>query len=173
MTQDHAGRESRQFMIGVYPLFVQAEPEMVVERIFNPITLTIESWSRALDLSMKTFISIKKLFFRQVSVGTLGGPILIGKLAGDSLSRGLAAFLKVMALISISLSIFNILPIPILDGGHIFILLVEVVRGRPISMRQTEVVQQVGLSIIVLLLVVVLFNDITRVGIPAIRQIFQ
>ncbi|MBI3543572.1 MAG: RIP metalloprotease RseP, partial [Deltaproteobacteria bacterium] len=170
---DPAGNETKQFLMGVYPLFVQSEPEMFVERIFNPFTLTVEAWSRALDLSGKTLVSIKKLFFRQVSVGTLGGPILIGKLAGDSMSRGISPFLKVMALISISLAIFNILPVPILDGGHIFLLLVEVLRGRPISMRQTEFVQQVGLSIIVLLLVVVLFNDISRVAIPGLKQFFQ
>jgi regulator of sigma E protease len=170
---DPAGNEIKQYMMGVYPLFVQSEPDTFIERIFNPFTLTVQAWSRALDLSGKTLVSIKKLFFRQVSVGTLGGPILIGKLAGDSMSRGISHFLKVMALISISLAIFNILPVPILDGGHIFLLFVELIRGKPISMRQTEFVQQIGLSIIVLLLVVVLFNDISRVGLPALRQMFQ
>lgn len=173
VSHDQAGNEIKQYMMGVYPLFVQSEPEMFIERVFNPFTLTVEAWSRALDLSGKTLISIKKLFFRQVSVGTLGGPILIGKLAGDSMSRGVSPFLKVMALISISLAIFNILPVPILDGGHIFLLLIEVVRGRPITIKQTEVVQQVGLSLIVLLLVVVLFNDISRVGLPVLKQMFQ
>lgn len=172
-TRDPIGRASKQFMMGVYPLFVQSEPEMFIERIFNPFTLTVEAWSRSLDLSAKTLLSIKKLFFREVSMGTLGGPILIGKLAGDSMARGIAQFLKVMALISISLAIFNILPVPILDGGHIFLLLVEVIRGKPISMRSNEMVQQIGLTLIVFLLVVVLFNDISRVGLPAIRQIFQ
>ena len=170
---DPAGHETKQYLMGVYPLFVQSEPEMFVERIFNPFTLTVEAWSRALDLSGKTLISIKKLFFRQVSVGTLGGPILIGKLAGDSMSRGLSPFLRVMALISISLAIFNILPVPILDGGHIFLLLVEVVRGRPITLRQTERIQQLGLTLIVMLLVVVLFNDISRVALPSLKQYFQ
>lgn len=106
-------------------------------------------------------------------MGTLGGPIMIGKLAGDSMSRGVSQFLKAMALISISLAIFNMLPVPILDGGHIFLLGIEVIRGKPISMRQTEFVQQIGLSLIVLLLVVVLFNDFTKVGIPALKNIFQ
>lgn len=173
VSHDPAGNEVKQFMMGVYPLFVQGEPAMFIERIFNPFTLTVEAWSRALDLSGKTLVSIKKLFFRQVSVGTLGGPILIGKLAGDSMSRGISPFLRVMALISISLAIFNILPVPILDGGHIMLLLVEVVRGRPISLKQMEWVQQVGLSLVVLLLVVVLFNDISRVGLPALRQMLQ
>lgn len=168
-----SGQPAKQFVIGVYPLFVQSEPTMFFERIFNPFTLTVESWSRALDLSAKTLVSIKKLVTRQVSMGTLGGPILIGKLAGDSMQRGVSSFLKVMALISISLAIFNILPVPILDGGHIFLLLVEVIRGKPITLRQSEVVQQIGLTFIVFLLVVVLLNDFSRVGLPALRHIFQ
>ncbi len=172
-SKDAAGKETKQYLIGVYPLYIQAEPDFVVERVLNPLTLTAQAWLRALDLSGKTVVSLKKLFFREVSVGTLGGPIMIGKLAGDSMSRGISQFLKAMALISISLAIFNMLPVPILDGGHIFLLGVEVIRGKPISMKQTEFVQQIGLSLIVLLLVVVLFNDFTKVGIPAIRNMFQ
>ncbi len=171
--KDITGKEVKQYLMGVYPLFVQNEPEMFLERIFNPFTITIEAWARALDLSVKTFVSLKKLAFREVSVGTLGGPILIGKFAGDSMARGLAHFLKAMALISISLAIFNILPIPILDGGHVFLLLIEVIRGKPMSIKSNEVIQQVGLTLIMLLLVVVLFNDISKVGIPALKQMFQ
>ncbi|MBI2604582.1 MAG: RIP metalloprotease RseP [Deltaproteobacteria bacterium] len=171
--KDALGRDIKQYLIGVYPLFAPSEPQTFVERSFNPLTITVEAWSRALDLTSKTIISLKKLITRQVSMGTLGGPLLIGKLAGDSLGRGLAHFLKMMALISISLAVFNILPVPILDGGHIFLLLVEVVRGKPISVRQSEVVQQLGLTLILLLLVVVMFNDISRVGLPAIRRMFE
>lgn len=172
-TKDVLGRDIKQYLIGIYPLFVASEPEVYVERTFNPITLTYEAWTRAIDLSVKTVISLKKLVTRQVSVQTLGGPLLIGKLAGDSMERGLSQFLKVMALISISLAIFNILPVPILDGGHITLLMIEVIRGRPISLRQSELVQQVGLSLILLLLVVVMFNDISRVGLPAIKRLME
>ncbi len=172
-TKDVLGRDVKQYLIGIYPLFVASDAEIFVERTFNPFTLTSESWSRAIDLSVKTIISLKKLATRQVSVQTLGGPLLIGKLAGDSMERGISQFLKVMALISISLAIFNILPVPILDGGHIFILMIEVVRGRPISLRQSELAQQVGLSLILLLLVVVMFNDISRVGLPAIKRLLE
>ncbi len=167
------GKEVTSYMIGLAPRLIQTEPEYVIERTFNPWTLTVVSWTKAIDLSAKTFISIKKLVTRKVSVGTLGGPLLIGKLAGDSMSRGLNAFLRVMALISISLAVFNLLPVPVLDGGHIFLLGIEVIRRKPISVKQTELIQQVGLSLIVLLLVVVLFNDITRVGLPALKNFFH
>ena len=171
--KDGLGRDVKQYLVGVYPLFVQSEPELFVARIFNPFRLVAEAWSRTIDLSVKTVVSLKKLATRKVSMGTLGGPLLIGKLAGESLERGLAYFLKVMALISVSLAIFNILPVPVLDGGHITLLFIEVLRGKPFSIRQSEFVQQVGLTLILLLLVVVMFNDISRVGIPAIKHMLE
>jgi regulator of sigma E protease len=172
-SKDPLGRSVKSYAIGVYPLLASSEPDMVVERIYNPFRLVVESWSRALDLSVKTLVSIKKLASRQVSMATLGGPLLIGKLAGDSFSRGITAFLKAMALISISLAVFNILPIPVLDGGHIMLLLIEKLRGRPLGLKQTENIQQLGLSLIMLLLVVVLFNDFSRVAAPALQNVFR
>ena len=126
---------------------------MFVERMINPFTLTVEAWSRALDLSGKTLVSIKKLFFRQVSVGTLGGPILIGKLAGDSMMHGISPFLESdgtdqhqpgdlqypARYRSSTAATFSCC------WSRWF-------ADKPITMRQTEFVQQVGLSIIVLLL---------------------
>jgi regulator of sigma E protease len=102
------------------------------------------------------------MFTGDVSVATLGGPILIGKIAGESLSRGLVAFLSTMAILSIGLGVLNILPVPVLDGGHILLLIVEAIRGKPLSMRQLEAVQMFGLSIIAALMLVVLKNDLTR-----------
>ena len=102
------------------------------------------------------------MFTGDVSVKTLGGPILIGKIAGDSIERGLIAFLTTMAILSVGLGILNILPIPVLDGGHILMLFVEAVRGKPLSVKQVEVFQQVGLTFILILMVVVMKNDLTR-----------
>ena len=95
---------------------------------------------------------------------TLGGPILIGKIAGESLSRGLIAFLGTMALLSIGLGVLNILPVPVLDGGHILLLVVEAIRKKPLSMKQLEAVQMMGLSLIALLMFVVLKNDFSRLA---------
>lgn len=98
---------------------------------------------------------------------------MIGKIPGDSMTRGLVAFLRVMALISISLAVFNILPIPVLDGGHIFLLGIEKLRGRQLAPKHAERIQQVGMSLIMALLFVVLFNDITRVAWPAIQHVMK
>ena len=101
----------------------------------------------------------------QVSVKSLGGPILIGKLAGDSISRGLMDFLRMMAILSIGLGVLNILPIPVLDGGHIVLLGIEAIRGRALSLKQLEIAQTVGLVFILLIMVVVMKNDISRLPI--------
>ncbi len=105
------------------------------------------------------------MFTGQVSVKSLGGPILIGKLAGDSLSRGLLDFLRMMAVLSVGLGVLNILPIPVLDGGHIVLLGIEVLRGKALSLKAIERVQQVGLALILMIMVIVMKNDISRLPI--------
>jgi regulator of sigma E protease len=98
-------------------------------------------------------------------VKSLGGPILIGKLAGDSITRGLMDFLRMMAVLSIGLGVLNILPIPVLDGGHIVMLGIEAIRGRALNMRHVEIAQQFGLAVILLIMAIVMKNDISRLPI--------
>lgn len=152
-----------EFTIGVMPMSFAAVPVMVKEQIWNPFTLFYRGVERMLIFTWRNVVSIAKMVTGQVSVSTLGGPILIGKIAGESMSRGVIEFLRMMAILSVGLGILNILPIPVLDGGHLVLLGVEVVRGRPLSMRQIEILQQVGLSLIVLLMVVVMRNDLLRI----------
>jgi regulator of sigma E protease len=154
--------KTTQYTIGVMPALNWAEPTMVVERIYNPLVLLTKGTEKMLTFTYRNFVSIKKMFTGDVSMATLGGPILIGKIAGESLSRGLIAFLGTMAILSIGLGVLNILPVPVLDGGHILLLIIESIRGKPLSLKQLEVVQTMGLSLIALLMFVVLKNDITR-----------
>ncbi len=154
--------KTTQYTIGVIPNIVWAEPKTITERTLNPFSLVYKGTERMLTFTYRNFVSIKKMFTGDVSVATLGGPILIGKIAGESLSRGLIAFLSTMAILSIGLGVLNILPVPVLDGGHILLLIVEAIRGKPLSMRQLEAVQMFGLSIIAALMLVVLKNDLTR-----------
>jgi regulator of sigma E protease len=158
-------KKTQQFTIGVMPVLSMLDPVMVTERVFNPFVLVYRGTARMLDLSARNLISIGKMFQGQVSVKSLGGPILIGKLAGDSLSRGFIDFLKMMAILSIGLGILNILPIPVLDGGHIVMLGIEVVRGKPLSLKQVEVAQQVGLVAVLAIMAIVMKNDISRLPI--------
>lgn len=161
-SRDPLLKKTVQYTIGVVPIATFAEPKMVTDRIFNPFTLVYRGVERMLTFTYRNFVSIKKMFTGEVSTATLGGPILIGKIAGESLSRGLVSFLSTMAILSIGLGVLNILPVPVLDGGHILLLLVEVVRGKPLSMKHLEIVQKVGLSFILLLMIVVFKNDIMR-----------
>lgn len=158
-------KKMKQYTIGVMPVPSMMEAAMIKERILNPFTLLYKGTARMLDLSARNLISIGKMIQGHVSVKSLGGPILIGKLAGDSISRGFIDFLKMMAILSIGLGILNILPIPVLDGGHIVLLGIEAVRGRALSLKQVEIAQQVGLVLILAIMIVVMGNDISRLPI--------
>ena len=158
-------KKMKQYTIGVMPVPSMFEPDMIKERILNPFKLIYLGTTRMFDLTAKNFISIGKMFQGQVSVKSLGGPILIGKLAGDSINRGLIDFLKMMAILSIGLGVLNILPIPVLDGGHIVLLGIEVIRGKALSLKQIEVAQQVGLVLILSIMAIVMKNDISRLPI--------
>lgn len=152
----------RQFTVGIYPMLSWTQPEVLIERTFNPLVVAYEGVSKMITLSWRNLVSLAKMVVGDVSVKTLGGPILIGKIAGESMARGLITFLGTMAILSIGLGVLNILPIPVLDGGHIMLLGVEAIRGKPLQMRQLEIVQQVGLALVLLLMVIVMRNDFAR-----------
>jgi regulator of sigma E protease len=163
--RDPMMKKMKQFTVGVAPIPTMMEPDMVIVKILNPFKLLYLGTERMLDFTAKNFISIGKMIQGQVSVKSLGGPILIGKLAGDSITRGLIDFLKMMAILSIGLGVLNILPIPVLDGGHIVLLGLEAVRGKALSLKQMEIAQQVGLVFILGIMIIVMKNDISRLPI--------
>ena len=93
---------------------------------------------------------------------TMGGPILIVQMAGEQASRGFLSFFIFMAIININLGVLNLLPIPILDGGHLLFLGIESVRGKPLSEKTIALGQKIGLAFIITLMAVVFYNDIMR-----------
>lgn len=103
-----------------------------------------------------------KLFERVIPIKTLGGPILIGQMTGQLAQQSFVYLLPFMAVISINLGILNLLPIPILDGGFIVFLLVELIIGKPLSLKKRDMAQKVGLFLLIMLMAVVIFNDVTR-----------
>lgn len=155
--------KSREFTVGIYPMLSWASPEYLIERTLNPLVVFYQGVEKMVSLSWRNLVSLGKMVVGDVSMKTLGGPILIGKIAGESLARGLITFLGTMAILSIGLGVLNILPVPVLDGGHILLLGVEAIRGKPLKMRQLEIVQQVGLALILILMAVVMKNDFLRV----------
>lgn len=107
-------------------------------------------------------LSVKKLILGEISTKNLSGPITIAKVAGSSAESGLMSFIGFVALLSVFLAVFNLLPIPVLDGGHLFYYFIEVIRGKPVSDKVQIVGYQVGLFLVISLSVLAIYNDIMR-----------
>ncbi len=117
---------------------------------------------RCWELTLMTFDLLRRLVTLQASAKTVGGPIMIAQMSGEVARQGLSELLNFMGLVSLSLGIFNLLPIPILDGGHIFLLLVEFLNRKPLSLQKRELAQKIGLLILIPLFLFVFYNDIAR-----------
>ncbi|MEO5970670.1 MAG: site-2 protease family protein, partial [Bdellovibrionia bacterium] len=150
------------YTVGVMPMLVLSEPITHIERVLNPFKLVYQATDRMITFSWRNLVLLRKMAVGQVSVGNLGGPIMIGKIAGESMTRGLISFLTNMAIFSVGLGVLNILPVPVLDGGHLLLLGVESVRGKPLTLKQMEIIQGIGLLLILALMGVAFKNDIAR-----------
>jgi regulator of sigma E protease len=107
-------------------------------------------------------MTLKKLVTFSLSIKTLGGPVMIAQMSGQAAEAGLSTFLSLLAMISISLGILNLLPIPVLDGGMILFLAIEAVRKKPLSRKTMEISQSVGAALLIALIAVVSYNDVMR-----------
>jgi len=110
------------------------------------------------SVMMVTFL--KKWITGEVSRKLIGGPIAIAKFSGQKAREGFGSLMDFIVLISLNLAILNLLPIPVLDGGHLFLLLIEVIRRKPLSLKQKLVFQQIGLAMLLVMIVFVTYNDI-------------
>jgi regulator of sigma E protease len=128
----------------------------------DPLTAVYRACLQTWRITELTVVSIVKIFEGKISAKTIGGPILIAQLAGQQAKAGVLSLVIFMAVISINLLILNVLPIPILDGWHMLMFIVEGIIGRPVSLKLRERAQQVGLFLIILLMLLVFYNDLTR-----------
>ncbi len=151
------GEETEVGLIGVKP---KGDIQKISFGLFESINLGIK---RTWDISALTVTAIIKLIQRVIPADTIGGPVMIFQLAGKQAEAGMTNFFTFMALISINLAILNLLPIPILDGGHIFFMAIEAVRGRPLSEKFLLVSQKIGLALIISLMAFALYNDFLRI----------
>ena len=119
-------------------------------------------FSKTLEIADLTFITLKKLFSFAISIKTLGGPVMIAQMSGQAAAAGLSAFIALMATISLSLGMLNLLPIPVLDGGLLLFLAIEAVRKKPLSQKVMEVSQSIGAALLISLIAVVSYNDVVR-----------
>ena len=154
--------EARIGYLGAGVQGVEWPPEMLREVRFGPLEAVGEGFRRTWTMSLLTLDSLKKMLFGELSVKNLSGPITIAKVAGASAESGLGDFLNFLAYLSISLGVLNLLPIPVLDGGHLLFYLIEWVRGRPLSERVQGWGVQIGISLVVGVMLLALVNDLGR-----------
>ncbi|AOE87111.1 sigma E protease regulator RseP [Pseudomonas sp. TCU-HL1] len=141
---------------------VEWPAEMLREVSFGPLDAVTEAAARTWSMSLLTLDSLKKMLLGELSVKNLSGPITIAKVAGASAQSGVGDFLNFLAYLSISLGVLNLLPIPVLDGGHLLFYLIELARGRPLSERVQAWGVQIGISLVVGVMLLALVNDLSR-----------
>lgn len=147
--------------IGRIKVEVPLAPEMATVSD-GPLTAVAKGAQRTWDTSVMTIKMIGKMIIGQVSLKNITGPITIADYAGQTARVGLVSYLSFLAFISISLGVMNLLPIPVLDGGHLLYYALEILTGRPVSERFGEIAQRAGLGLLMALMLVAAFNDIVR-----------
>jgi regulator of sigma E protease len=155
-TQNLFGEDIDRYVIGI------GSSGQVVTRELTLGQALVESVVQTYRIAELTVVSIAKLIEGTLSTKTLGGPLMIAEMAGQQAQQGMSNLVFFTALISINLAILNILPIPVLDGGHLLFFTIELVRGKPVSLKVREVAQQAGMVILLMLMIFVFYNDITR-----------
>ncbi|QTP57683.1 sigma E protease regulator RseP [Billgrantia antri] len=129
---------------------------------YGPVAAVGQAMSRTGEMTLLTLDAIRKMLVGLISPSNLSGPITIAQMAGDTARTGLESFVSFLAYLSISLAVLNLLPIPVLDGGHLLYYFVEVVRGRPVSERAQAFGLRIGLALVGTLMLMALYFDLMR-----------
>jgi len=156
-TKNIFGEDVQRYIVGITASGETYSKEMNFFQAFS------ESLIQTYRVTELMVVIIAKLITGDISTDTLGGPIMIAQMAGDSAKAGIGSLISFIALISVNLAIINLLPIPVLDGGHLLFFSIEAVKGSPVSVKVREIAQQVGLFILILLMILVFYNDISRI----------
>lgn len=138
-----------------------------MEKIRHEYTPTVPQafrmgWQQTVDYSVMTVKFFGKLLTGQASLSHISGPVTIADIAGKTAEHGMKSYIEFLALVSISLGIMNLLPVPVLDGGHLVYYAAEWIRGKPLSERIQAIGQRFGIAVMLMLMMVAFFNDITR-----------
>lgn len=148
-------------VIGRIGAFVGSRPAMVT-MTYGPIEGLWRGVTQTWDISTLTLNMMGKMLVGQASLKNISGPLTIADFAGKSADRGVIQYLTFLALVSVSLGVLNLLPLPVLDGGHLMYYLWEGATGKPVSERWMERLQQGGIALLMVMMFIALFNDITR-----------
>ncbi|NCF34362.1 MAG: RIP metalloprotease RseP, partial [Proteobacteria bacterium] len=141
--------------------FLGGSPDLVEVR-YEPLQAMWMGWTETFDKTAMTLSMLKKMLVGLLSVQNLVGPVGIAQIAGDTAKTSWQMFFGVMALMSISLGVLNLLPVPLLDGGQIVLVSIEAIKGSPVSDRLQQGAVQLGLLLVGIMFVLVTFNDLTR-----------
>ena len=144
-------------ILGVAPYIERVKVKEPIHKAF------VEGVEKTYTLSLLSLKALWQLITGGLSIKTLGGPIAIAQLAGESAQQGILPFIGMMAFISVQLAIFNLIPLPVLDGGLILLFLMESIRRKPLSPKFKEIWVKAGYAIIIILASFVIINDILRI----------
>jgi regulator of sigma E protease len=149
--------------IGAAPLIPAADSARIVVRVsYGPLESLGKAVAKTWDISVFSLKMLGKMLVGEVSWKHLSGPVTIADYAGQSAQMGWLAYATFLALISISLGVLNLLPIPLLDGGHLMYYFVEIIKGSPVSERAMEFGQRVGLALLLVIMAFAFYNDLNR-----------
>jgi regulator of sigma E protease len=149
--------------IGAAPQIDDAQMQKLMTEIsYGPLEAGWQAAVKMGEVSLFTVKMLGRMIVGDVSLKNLSGPLTIADYAGQSAQLGWLSYVNFLALISISLGVLNLLPVPILDGGHLMYYVVEIVKGSPVSERALEIGQQVGIVLLFSLMAFALFNDLNR-----------
>ena len=130
---------------------------------YDPLLAVAYGWVKTWEMTVLTAKGLWKVVSRQIDSSNIGGPIQIATEAGRQAKEGVASLALFTAIISVNLALLNLLPVPMLDGGHLFFFVIEGVLGRPLSLKKREAAQQLGFVLLMLLMVYALYNDLVRI----------
>ena len=158
---DDRGKRIGRIGIGVREQEIDRTAVMQIVR-YGPVAALGKAAGQTWETSVFSLAMLGRMIVGEVSWKNLSGPVTIADYAGQSAKLGLSYYIKFLALISISLGVLNLLPIPLLDGGHLMYYIVEIIKGGPVSERVMEIGQQIGLALLAMLMAFAFYNDINR-----------